>query len=88
MQQFLDEKVLALESNSSLENFVKVFKINFLILKIFQYCDKSKCISTVGVRRDLYDKSLKEVRVTDFFGARRYAHPFNSNDFNFDWSTL
>ncbi|CAK5039475.1 unnamed protein product [Meloidogyne enterolobii] len=75
MQQFLDEKVLALESNSSLENFVK-------------YCDKSKCISTVGVRRDLYDKSLKEVRVTDFFGARRYAHPFNSNDFNFDWSTL
>uniref|UniRef100_A0A915N8J1 GPI-anchor transamidase n=1 Tax=Meloidogyne javanica TaxID=6303 RepID=A0A915N8J1_MELJA len=75
MQQFLDEKVLALESNSSLENFVK-------------YCDKSKCISTVGVRRDLYDKSLKEVRVTDFFGARRYAHPFKSNDFNFDWSTL
>ncbi|KAF7635244.1 GPI-anchor transamidase [Meloidogyne graminicola] len=75
MQQFLDQKVLALESNSTLENFV-------------EYCDKSKCVSTVGIRKDLYIKELKNVRVTDFFGARRYAQSFNASDFNFDWSLL
>uniref|UniRef100_A0A183CA66 Tr-type G domain-containing protein n=1 Tax=Globodera pallida TaxID=36090 RepID=A0A183CA66_GLOPA len=60
MQQFLDSRVTALNSSTSMADFVK-------------YCDRSKCISTVGVRNDLYNKPLDRVRVTDFFGARRYV---------------
>uniref|UniRef100_A0A914WIT1 GPI-anchor transamidase n=1 Tax=Plectus sambesii TaxID=2011161 RepID=A0A914WIT1_9BILA len=36
-------------------------------------CPKNKCISTVGVRDDLYPKDTERVRVTDFFGAVRHV---------------
>lgn len=35
-------------------------------------CSKAQCISTVGVRTDLYEKPLEKVKVTDFFGAQKY----------------
>ncbi|XP_047115455.1 putative GPI-anchor transamidase isoform X3 [Schistocerca piceifrons] len=34
-------------------------------------CPKSKCISTVGIRKDLYKRDTNEVPITDFFGSVR-----------------
>lgn len=34
-------------------------------------CPKSKCYSTVGVRKDLYPKDPHKVPITDFFGSLR-----------------
>lgn len=34
-------------------------------------CPKRVCISTVGVRKDLYPKDPHNVPITDFFGAIR-----------------
>lgn len=34
-------------------------------------CPKRVCISTVGVRKDLYPKDPYDVPITDFFGAIR-----------------
>lgn len=34
-------------------------------------CPKRVCISTVGVRKDLYPKDPNDVRITDFFGSIR-----------------
>uniref|UniRef100_A0A914HV66 GPI-anchor transamidase n=1 Tax=Globodera rostochiensis TaxID=31243 RepID=A0A914HV66_GLORO len=75
MQQFLDSRVTTLNSSTSMADFVK-------------YCDRSKCISTVGVRNDLYNKPLDRVRVTDFFGARRYVKGVEAVDFGVDWSAF
>lgn len=66
IQQFLNEKVHSLDSNISMSEYVKV-------------CTKSQCISTVAVRTDLYQKKLENVRVTDFFGSRRYFFGINNN---------
>lgn len=42
-------------------------------MKFFQLdsCPKHKCISTVGVRYDLFHRDADRVRVTDFFGSVR-----------------
>lgn len=37
----------------------------------FKCCPKRLCISTVGVREDLYPKNPKKVKVTEFFGGVR-----------------
>lgn len=66
IQQFLDGKVRSLNSNVSMEDYMKA-------------CSKSQCISTVAIRTDLYDKKLEEVRVTDFFGSRRYIAGVDKN---------
>lgn len=34
-------------------------------------CPKRVCISTVGIRRDLYPKDPNKVFITDFFGSVR-----------------
>lgn len=34
-------------------------------------CPKRVCISTVGVRTDLYPRDLKTVPITNFFGSIR-----------------
>lgn len=34
-------------------------------------CPKSACISTVGVRKDLFARNPDEVPITDFFGSVR-----------------
>lgn len=36
-----------------------------------QVCPKRVCISTVGVRKDLYRRDPHKVPITDFFGAIR-----------------
>ncbi|XP_066143596.1 putative GPI-anchor transamidase [Euwallacea fornicatus] len=46
------------ESNRSMGEFLKV-------------CPKSACISTVGVRTDLFPRDPKAVPITDFFGSIR-----------------
>lgn len=37
----------------------------------FAVCPKSACISTVGVRRDLFKRDPSKVPITDFFGSVR-----------------
>lgn len=39
--------------------------------EFFKVCPKNKCISTVGVRTDLFHRDAKRVLVTDFFGSVR-----------------
>jgi len=39
--------------------------------EFFKCCPKRLCISTVGVREDLYPKNPKKVKVTEFFGGVR-----------------
>ncbi|XP_013412428.1 GPI-anchor transamidase-like, partial [Lingula anatina] len=46
------------ESKKTLSQFLKV-------------CPKSACVSTVGVRTDLFQRDPKKVLVTDFFGSVR-----------------
>ncbi|KAH7698969.1 GPI-anchor transamidase [Aphelenchoides avenae] len=76
IQEFLDGKVLALESNVSMAEYLKA-------------CPRPACISTVGVRADLYPKAPERVRVTDFFGARRYVKPLSeSYVFDAEWEQL
>ena len=36
-----------------------------------QVCPKRVCISTVGVRKDLYNRDPNKVPITDFFGSIR-----------------
>lgn len=36
-----------------------------------QVCPKSVCISTVGVRKDLFHRNPDQVPITDFFGSVR-----------------
>lgn len=69
IQQFLDSRVKNLASNTSMMEYIKA-------------CSKDKCISTVGVRTDLYSKKLSQVRVTDFFGAKRYTKNVKNALFN------
>ncbi|VDK66484.1 unnamed protein product [Onchocerca ochengi] len=54
-----------------LENEVKSLLANKSMTDYFDSCPKSKCLSTVGVRTDLYPKDPTRVRVTDFFGSSR-----------------
>ncbi|KAL4003658.1 Peptidase C13 family protein [Acanthocheilonema viteae] len=54
-----------------LENEVKSLLTNRSMSDYFDSCPKSKCLSTVGVRTDLYPKDPTKVRVTDFFGSSR-----------------
>jgi len=41
------------------------------LAEFFKCCPKRLCISTVGVREDLYPKNPKKVKVTEFFGGVR-----------------
>lgn len=34
-------------------------------------CPKSACLSTVGVRKDLFKRDPRKVPITDFFGSVR-----------------
>lgn len=64
VSEFLKNKVNNLESNSTMRDF-------------FESCPITKCLSTVGVRKDLYEKDIDKVRVTDFFGSKRIFTTFN-----------
>jgi len=41
------------------------------LAEFFKCCPKRLCISTVGVREDLYPKNPRKVKVTEFFGGVR-----------------
>lgn len=53
-------------------NFV-IMQFQQLILFAFQLtvCPKRVCISTVGVRKDLFKRNPHQVPITDFFGSVR-----------------
>jgi len=44
---------------------------DYTLSKQLQVCPKRVCISTVGVRKDLYRRDPHKVPITDFFGAIR-----------------
>jgi len=73
IHQFLDGNTRS--SNVSMSQYMKA-------------CDKSKCISTIGVRTDLYPRSLADVSITDFFGANRHSKSIDENFISFDWNLL
>lgn len=47
---------------------------NRTIGEFLQVCPKRVCISTVGVRKDLYRRDPNKVPITDFFGSIRPTH--------------
>lgn len=75
--KFLENKVTSRESNSTIDQFLNS-------------CPPNLCISTVGIRTDLYNRDTHKVRATDFFSARKYVEPMqNVYDFeSTEWSTL
>lgn len=54
--------------------------MHFEILQL-KVCPKRECISTVGVRKDLYPKDPNKVPITDFFGSLRPTE-ISSNQVN------
>lgn len=69
-----------------LENEVKTLPTNRSMADYLASCPKSKCLSTVGVRTDLYPKDPKRVRVTDFFGSSRIMRTITEQiEFNEEW---
>ncbi|VDK85895.1 unnamed protein product [Litomosoides sigmodontis] len=72
-----------------LENEVKSLMTNRSMNDYFESCSKSKCLSTVGVRTDLYPKDPKRVRVTDFFGSSRIIRPITEKiEFDDEWLNI
>uniref|UniRef100_A0A0K0D568 GPI-anchor transamidase n=1 Tax=Angiostrongylus cantonensis TaxID=6313 RepID=A0A0K0D568_ANGCA len=55
---FLNREVKALNSTARLQDYL-------------ESCSRRQCLSTVGVRKDVYPKEPSRVRVTDFFGSSR-----------------
>lgn len=46
--------------------------INYLLVSFqLKVCPKHHCLSTVGVRKDLFPRDPEDVPVTDFFGSLR-----------------
>lgn len=60
--EFLERQVRSPNTNRSMQDY-------------FRSCPHSKCLSTVGVRTDLYPKDPARVRITDFFGSTRNMRP-------------
>lgn len=54
----------------------------YLLPLQLKVCPKRLCISTVGVRRDLFRRDPDKVLITDFFGAVRpveVVHPIDTH---------
>ncbi|VDD86553.1 unnamed protein product [Enterobius vermicularis] len=69
-----------------LENEVQASGSNRTMADYFDSCPKIKCMSTVGVRTDLYPKDPSRVRVTDFFGSTRNVRVINEViEFDDEW---
>lgn len=65
VRKFLEDRVKSLDSNVSMADYLG--KHGPFHSKIhLAPCPKEACISTVGVRTDLYPKPPEQVRVTDF----------------------
>ncbi|ORY86413.1 GPI-anchor transamidase precursor [Protomyces lactucae-debilis] len=52
-----------------LEHFVEDGNSNATLADQFNYVDADKCHSTPGLRTDLFNRPLNQVKVTDFFGG-------------------
>jgi GPI-anchor transamidase subunit K len=55
------------------------------IKQLFDCCPRSKCMSTVNYRTDLFPVNINKVLVTEFFGNVRTIHLTQSfTQFNFN----
>lgn len=75
--KFLETKVTSRESNTTIDSYL-------------HSCPKNLCISTVGIRTDLFERDTHKVRATDFFSAKKYVKPID-NVYNFElpeWNEL
>lgn len=52
-------------------SLTKLFNTNKYFIFQLKVCPKHYCLSTVGVRRDLFRRDPDKVPVTDFFGSLR-----------------
>jgi phosphatidylinositol glycan class K len=75
--KFLETKVTSRESNTTIEDYL-------------HSCPNNLCISTTGIRTDLYNRDTHKVRATDFFSAKKYVEPIKNNyDFESpEWTSL
>ncbi|XP_065579133.1 putative GPI-anchor transamidase isoform X2 [Artemia franciscana] len=48
--------------------------------EFLEVCPKRHCISTVGIRSDLYQRDPREVRVTEFFGSVRPVEVYSPKE--------
>ncbi|VDL65402.1 unnamed protein product [Nippostrongylus brasiliensis] len=55
---FLNREVKQLNSTATMQDYL-------------ESCPRRQCLSTVGVRKDVYPKEPSRVRATDFFGSSR-----------------
>ena len=69
--QFLEGNV-AVQSNRTLQEYVRASRNARNDFQL-DSCPHHLCLSTVGVRTDLYPKLASRVRVTDFFGSARHV---------------
>jgi len=60
---------------------------NRTLQEFLDACPRYKCHSTVGVREDLYPKSPKHVRITDFLGSVRNVDDLEGVDVDFPEDT-
>jgi phosphatidylinositol glycan class K len=75
--KFLETSVTSRESNTTIDSYL-------------HSCPKNLCISTTGIRTDLYNRDTHKVRATDFFSAKKYIEPINGL-YDFDsaeWNEL
>ncbi|CCG83068.1 GPI-anchor transamidase [Taphrina deformans PYCC 5710] len=52
-----------------MEKYVRDGNSNATLAQQFAYVDFEKCHSTPGVRTDLFQRDLRDVKITDFFGG-------------------
>jgi phosphatidylinositol glycan class K len=75
--KFLETKVTSRESNTTIDDYL-------------HSCPKNLCISTTGIRTDLFERDTHKVRASDFFSSRKYVEPIE-NVYDFDsseWTDL
>jgi glycosylphosphatidylinositol transamidase (GPIT) subunit GPI8 len=78
--QFLENHV-AVRSKRTLQEYVCCVHARVCMGMNVQLdsCPHHQCLSTVGVRYDLYPKLPRRVRVTDFFGSSRHVRVLDAD---------
>ncbi|KAK6058553.1 hypothetical protein COOONC_03872 [Cooperia oncophora] len=73
---FMNREVKALNSTATMQDYL-------------DSCSRRQCLSTVGVRKDVYPKEPSRVRVTDFFGSSRIIrHLTEEIEIDDDWLNI
>ena len=56
--------------------------------EFLKVCPKKVCISTVGIRKDLFQRDVNKVPITDFFGSVRPVKLVKQITSSFNDSTI